>query len=233
MRYSAICVDDEPGAHHALLALLGAVPDIDVVATCTSAAQAHEAIRVHEPDLLLLDIEMPRRSGIDLLRTLSNAPVVVLLTAHRHYALEAFELGVRDYLLKPVSARRLQACLSNVRPLLAARRLAPAGGPPARLAVKAGLRRVLIDPSQVSRIDADGGFSTIHEGERRIFASESMKDLQQRLAPFGFVRTHKSHLVNARRVRSIDAHEVLLDNGFRVPIGRAYRAAVVEALQGL
>jgi DNA-binding LytR/AlgR family response regulator len=146
------------------------------------------------------------------------------------YALTAFELGVRDYLLKPVSAQRLSQCLERIRPLLSAARSEGAAKSPARLSIKCGNEYRLIDPARTVRVEAAGNFSIVYSEESEIFASESMKYLQQRLVPFGFVRAHKSHLVNIRYVSSVSTVHIRLLNGHPVPLGRAYRAAVAEVL---
>lgn len=228
--YRAISVDDEPRAHEVLAILLADSPDVELAATFTSPAAALRRLAAEPFDLLFLDVAMPGLTGLDLLRTLGAPPTTILLTAHPEHALSAFELGVRDYLLKPVSARRLAKCLDQIRPLLEASRAA-AGRAPARLAFQCGHRRELIDPTRILRIEAAGNFSAIETGERRIFASESLKDLTERLAPFGFLRVHKSYLVRRGAIRAVSPLELHLEDGSRLPLGRAYRGAVVAALE--
>jgi two-component system LytT family response regulator len=152
----------------------------------------------------------------------------VLLTAHVEHALTAYDLGVRDYLLKPVSATRLHRCLKHIRPLLVARTDRETIAP-ARIAIRCGNGHTLVDPLRTIRVDAAGNFSVVHEDGREFFASETMKELERRLAPFGFLRIHKSHLVNRRFIRTISAADLQLVNGSVVPVGRAYRAALADA----
>lgn len=228
--FRAISVDDEPRAHDVLSSLIADVSDVVLETCCTSPLEALQILRAEPHDLLFLDVSMPAMNGLDFLRSLEAPPVTILLTAHAEYAITAFELGVRDYLLKPLSATRLEQCLNNVRPLLTAARNDASGTVPARLSVKIGTQHQLIDPRQVSAINADGNFSVICVDGERIFASESMKELEHRLTPFGFVRVHKSHLVNAMSIVSASTHEVCLEDGTRVPVGRAYKEAVAAAL---
>lgn len=229
-RFRALGIDDEPAAHEVLRALLRDHPDIDLAACCASAEAARDALSGSTFDLVFLDVAMPSASGFALLRSLARRPLTVMITAHAQHALEAFDLGVRDYLLKPVSAQRMALCLERVRPLLAAARLSPHEGVPQRLAVKCGSTQRLVDPRRVRRVEAAGNFCEIHGDGERVFASEAMKDLEQRLAMFGFVRVHKSHLVNPRCVRSTGANGLVLDDGSAVPFGRSYRAAALESL---
>jgi two-component system LytT family response regulator len=230
-RIKAISIDDEASAHEALCALLLNVPDVEIVTTCTSPVRALSVLRADRYELLFLDIAMPEISGLDLLRALDNPPVTVLMTAHVEHALAAFELGVRDYLLKPVSAQRLSRCLEHIRPLLFAARTECAIRTPERLAIKCGGVYQLIDPARTVRIAGAGNFSTVYGEHDELFASESMKELERRLAPCGFLRIHKSHLVNMRCVRAVSAAEVRLENGLVLPIGRAYRPVLVDALR--
>lgn len=231
IRFKAASVDDEPAAHEALRALLADVPDIDLATTCVSPRHALSVLASEPHDLLFLDVSMPELSGLDFLRALANPPVTVLLTAHVEHALVAFDLGVRDYLLKPVSKQRLHRCLEHIRPLLSAARADSAVKAPPRLSIRCGNAHRLIDIAQTQRIEAAGNFSLVYTEEERIFASEALKDLERRLTPFGFVRIHKSHLVNMRFIRSIFASDVGLGNDLLLPLGRAYRAAAVDALR--
>lgn len=229
-RFKAMSVDDEASAHEALRMLLKDIPDVEVAATFTSPLTALEALRAERYDLLFLDISMPEMSGMQLLRSLETPPVTVLMTAHVEHALAAFELGVRDYLLKPVAARRLSLCIDNIRPLLLADRVDLSARAPARLSIKCGTLYRLIDPLRTLRVEGAGNFSTVYAEHDEVFASESMKELERRLVPCGFVRIHKSHLVNIRYVRWVSGAEVSLEGGLVLPIGRAYRAALEEAL---
>ncbi|GAA0706592.1 LytR/AlgR family response regulator transcription factor [Dokdonella soli] len=230
-RFKAVSVDDEPSAHEALRALLKNVSDIELAATWTSPSRALSALGAERPDLLFLDVAMAEMSGLDFLRALADPPVTVLLTAHMEHALSAFELGVRDYLLKPVSAQRLYRCLDHIRPLLLAARTESTVKTPARLSIKCGSAHRLVDPARTLRIEAAGNFSIVYTGDEQVFASEAMKELERRLTPFGFVRIHKSHLVNMRFIRSISATDVRLHDGLLLPTGRAYRAAMTDAVR--
>jgi DNA-binding LytR/AlgR family response regulator len=228
--FRAISVDDELSAHDALRSLLKGVPDIEIVATFTSPLGALASLGTERYDLMFLDVSMPEMSGLQLLRSLAAPPVTVLMTAHVEHALAAFELGVRDYLLKPIAPKRLSSCLDNIRPLLLADRANLSARAPARLSVKCGTLHRLIDPLRTSRVEGAGNFSTIYADRDVVFASESMKELERRLVPCGFVRIHKSHLVNIRYVRAVSSAEVRLEEGSVLPVGRAYRTALDYAL---
>jgi DNA-binding LytR/AlgR family response regulator len=224
--FKTISVDDEPSAHQVLKILLKNTVDIEISATFTSPQGALAALRAERYELLFLDISMPEMSGLELLRSLDAPPVTVLMTAHVEHAFTAFELGVRDYLLKPVAVQRLALCLENIRPLLLAGRVDSSSRAPAMLSIKCGTLHRLIDPLRTLRVEAAGNFSTVHLEHETVFASESMKELERRLAPCGFIRIHKSHLVNMRYLRAISSTEATLQGGAKLPIGRAYRVGI-------
>jgi two-component system LytT family response regulator len=229
--FKTMSVDDEPSAHQALKVLLKNTVDVEISATFTSPQYALAALRAERYELMFLDISMPEMTGLELLRSLDAPPVTVLMTAHVEHALTAFELGVRDYLLKPVAVHRLALCLENIRPLLLAGRANSSSRAPAVLAIKCGTLHRLVDPLRTLRVEGAGNFSTVYVEHETVFASESMKDLERRLAPCGFVRIHKSHFVNIRYLRAISGTEATLEGGVTLPIGRAYRVALIDAVK--
>ena len=229
--FKTMSVDDEPSAHQALKILLKDTIDVEIDATFTSPQCALVALRAERYELLFLDISMPEMSGLELLRSLDAPPVTVLMTARVEHALTAFELGVRDYLLKPVAAQRLALCLENIRPLLLAGRANSSSHVPARLSIKCGTLHRLIDPLRTLRVEGAGNFSIVYVEHETVFASESMKEVERRLAPCGFVRIHKSHLVNIRYLRAMSGTEVHLEGDVTLPIGRAYRVALTNAVE--
>ena len=222
--FRALFLDDEQPALQASRQLLRHVPEIDRADFHTDAGSAARALADRPYDLLFLDIELADRNGLDFLRALAQPPVTVLMTAHAEYAVDAFALGVRDYLLKPVSVARMARCLALVSPLVS-----PTAGT-RRLAVKQGTGHHLFDPSTVAYIAAEGNFSVLETDSGRIFASEPLGTLVSRLAPFGFLRIHKSFAVHRDRVVKTAATRLILETGHALPIGRVYRAAVTQTL---
>ena len=228
--YRYISLDDEPAAHRVLRRLLsdhaqfadaGAFDDPESARTCLKAKRA---------DLLFLDIEMPQCTGLKFLQSLANPPPTILVTAHAEFALKAFELGVRDYLLKPVSADRIGQCLDRVLPILEeARRIGDSGISPA-LAFKSGHATIFLSPEAIVAVDADGNFSHLITSEREIHISEPLKSLEERLAPFGIVRCHKSHLINIAAVKKLCTSSMQLSAAISRPVGRAYRSLLVNRL---
>lgn len=222
--FTALSLDDEPSAHRVLQRLIDALPELVLTACCTEPDEAARLLDRGGVDLLFLDVAMPKISGLDFLRSLPHPPVTVLITAHGSYAMDAFQLGVRDYLLKPVSPQRLRRCLDHVMPLLGG------GNGGARLAVKQGSGHFLFNPDEISHIEAAGNFSMIHVGDDEVLVSEPLKDLEERLAPFGFIRVHKSHLVNSAGVIRLQPGYVCMRDGRKAPLGRMYKHALADLM---
>lgn len=222
VRYASL--DDEPHAHTALRALLTAHPGFVDRGRYLSPAEALDGLAVRPVDLLFLDYELVGSTGFDVLDRMSRPPITLLLTAHADFALQAFERGVRDYLLKPLSAERLAIALDRVEPLLI-RRGDGGGSSEAHrsLAFSCGRTHRLLAPERIVSIEAEGNFSWVVTDIQRVLISESMKSLEARLRIFGFVRVHKGHMVNLRHLRSVGASEVTLSDGRRLPIGKVYR----------
>lgn len=219
-------LDDEPYAHAALRALLAAHPRLVDRGLYHAPEQALDGLAAHPVDLLFLDFQLVDCTGFDVLERLPKPPITLLLTAHAEFALQAFERGVRDYLLKPLSAERLAIALERLEPLLGQRGGESRDSVEKRrsLAFLCGRSHRLLAPERIVSIEADGNFSWVSTDDApRIMISESMKSLEARLRIFGFLRIHKGHMVNLRYLHAIGAAEVTLSDGRRLPLGKMYR----------
>jgi two-component system LytT family response regulator len=191
----ALIVDDEPLARRELRRLLAAHPEVEIAGEAGNARDAARAIETLAPDLVFLDIHMPRTNGFELLETLDDLPQIVFTTAHDAYALQAFEVGAIDYLLKPVVPGRLAAALARVAERI--REPAPAHAPGDRpLLVREGDRSWLVRLADVEWFEAVGNYAEVHFGERRPLLLRSLNQLERRLDPEVFFRASRRHLVN-------------------------------------
>jgi two-component system LytT family response regulator len=248
-----LLVDDEEIARRGLRRQLQRAPDFDIVGECADGIEAQKAILELEPDLVFLDIRMPELSGIDLVKLLPerSPPRVVFVTAYDEYAVRAFEVHALDYLLKPVDDDRFMATLARIRSTLSegpeegyARKLAAALAhivqgdasrgkqqPSDRIAVPIGDRVTILRVPDVDWVEASGNYVTLHTGDKTWLLRETIAAMDARLAPFGFVRIHRSTLVNIQRVvelRSLDNGEfaVSLSVGTVLKLTRSYRDAI-------
>jgi DNA-binding LytR/AlgR family response regulator len=221
---NALIVDDEAPAHTVLLHHCGQIPDVTIVAQCFSAAEALEALRTHRIDLMFLDINMPRFGGLDLLRGLDPRPLTIIVSGHREHALEGYDLDVVDYLLKPVSEDRFVSAIVKAR-----RRLSPAQDrTPARdIAIKIGRSTRLFKADEIACLEAHGNFVRIwSDRQDKPLATATLQQLESELKPLGFVRVHRSFVVNRARIIEQNTREVTLDIGITVPIGKSFKGAV-------
>lgn len=227
-----LLVDDEPLALELLTELLAASPEIDIVATASSGREALGAIRVHRPDLVFLDIEMPGINGFKVIESLQaddHMPLIIFVTAYDEYAVDAFDKNAVDYVLKPVLQERLQRALTRARERLlnsskakllraitsavsardgrkdasTSEALDDYSEALGRLPVRHGDSVQLLELDDIDWVDAAGDYMCVHaRGETHILRC-TMKQLSERLALGPFARIHRSTLVNLNRIREI------------------------------
>ncbi|HEY2396327.1 MAG TPA: LytTR family DNA-binding domain-containing protein [Rudaea sp.] len=229
-----LIVDDEPIARAGLHRMLAEVEWLHCVGDAASGPEALQAIAALEPELVLLDVEMPGLSGIDVLRSLRQAPYVVFTTAYAEHAVAAFELGAIDYLLKPFGSERLQASLERVRAALGEPRAALldrvgealSRGPMSRLFVRSGRSIVPIAVDGIVWFEAVGDYVAAHAGGAQHLLHVSLSRLEERLDARRFARIHRTYMVNLDHVvafrRQLTGEVVAeLRDGTRLPVSRA------------
>jgi two-component system LytT family response regulator len=192
-----LIADDEAMARQRLERLLKMLPDVTLVKSCESAEDVLEEIRVHSVDVLLLDIRMPGLSGLEAAQLLPEPrPYIIFCTAHRDHAVEAFDTGAVDYLLKPVDAARLRRALDR-----AARRSLPSNASRVEqlpVATRGGIR--LLRPEDITHVILDGELATVFTATERLLTDATLQELHDKLAPFGFERVHRRALLHLGRV---------------------------------
>lgn len=235
MKTRCLIVDDEPLAIKVIQNHLEKVPDVDIVATCRGALEALAVVREEAVDLIFLDIEMPELTGLGFIQALEHAPQVILITAHRDYAPEGFELDVVDYLLKPVSLPRLLRALDKYRrrcKVNAATDADASDSTPPYLAVRSNRRTVTIRLDDIRYIESLGDYVKIHTADQTVISKERISHLADKLSTHGFLRIHRSFLVPAARITAYTAKEVRID-GKALPVSRSYRQIVRDRLREL
>jgi DNA-binding LytR/AlgR family response regulator len=210
-----ILVDDEPIARRILREELEVVPDVEIVAEADSGRQALEKIQTLKPDLVLLDLQMPGMNGFEVVRRIegSHLPCIVIVTAYDHYAIQAFEAGAIDYLLKPVSSERLHHSLERVRQLRKSN-LAVAESVaqlqeaipvepisrPRKIVGRVGDEYFLLESSQVLAFQAERELVWIITRKQRYLATQTLRVIQQKLSHLHFARIHRNCLINMEHV---------------------------------
>jgi two-component system LytT family response regulator len=220
-----LIVDDEPLAHQVLLHHLAAHSDVVVVGHCYSAAEAMAVLATQPVHLIMLDIQLPVLTGLQMLKLLAEPPQVLLVTAYAEFALEGFALDVTDYLLKPVSGERLALALDKVRRRagLLVPAAAKATSERAHIVLKVDRELRRFDLETVCCFEGYGNYVKVWQGERMTLVSATLKAISEQTAGSGFVQVHKSFLVNPQQVQSLDSQSLRLTNQQQIRIGEAFK----------
>jgi DNA-binding LytR/AlgR family response regulator len=238
MKYACIIVDDEPLAAKLIAKHIASVSSLELIASCHDAIEAYEYIHKHRIDLMFLDIQMPRLSGIDFLYSLKNPPAVILTTAYKEYAIDAFELDVLDYLLKPISFDRFLKAIDKYIQLKSKEEMEVSQKPMPVLQsreefflfVKSDKKHHKISIFEIFYIEAYGEYIKIKlKNDETILSKDSMNGILEKLPQDKFFRCHKSYIVNFEHIHSFTTYAIDI-SGKSIPIGRSYKKEVMARL---
>ena len=241
----AVIVDDEELARRVLRELLRAHNEVEVVAECRNGFEAVKVVAELKPDLLFLDVQMPKLDGFEVLELIAEGPAVIFVTAYDQYALRAFEAHAVDYLLKPFGADRLKVALERVKERLGGKlpppaELAAAARPPARylerIVVKDGSRVHIIPVSKLDYAEAQDDYVALAVEGKKHLKQQTLSNLEKALDPERFLRIHRSYIVNLDRLGKVepygkDTHVVILTTGTQLPVSRSGYARLREILE--
>ncbi|MEL6536012.1 MAG: LytTR family DNA-binding domain-containing protein [Bacteroidota bacterium] len=239
MELRCLVADDEPIARQILENYLAQIPYLTHVGSCKDAFEVMQVLQTQEVDLLFLDINMPKLTGMGLLRSLARRPEVIITTAYAEYAVESFELSVTDYLLKPFSIERFLQAVGKVQQKLA-KPVAPVLPPPPaevpsttphHLFVKVDKRMVRVETVDLGYVEAYGNYIKLHMVSGDVLlVGQTLSGFQKRL-PDAFLQCHKSFVVNTEHIQSMEGNQLTVGKGV-VPVGKSHQASV-HALLGL
>jgi len=236
-----IIVDDEPLARAVLREHLGLHPDVEIVGECANGFEAVKAIAELAPDLVFLDIQMPKLDGFEVVELAGAKTHYVFVTAYDQFALRAFDVHALDYLLKPFTRERLAQALAHARERLAAPATAAQGEtamralvseaqarrqPIERILIRDGARVQVIPVARIDYIEAQDDYVAISSEGRQWLKNQRMAELESQLDPQAFLRVHRSYIVNLGTIARIeptgkDGHCAVLKSGARIPISRS------------
>jgi two-component system, LytTR family, response regulator len=232
----AIIIDDEPLARMMVKEYLTDFPDIQTVAECGDGFEGVKAIQQYQPDLVFLDIQMPKINGFEMLELVEPLPNVIFTTAFDEYAIKAFENNAVDYLLKPYSKDRFERAIEKWREqhknksnlaateaMLSA--VSQANPQTLRVVVKTGTRIKIIPVEDINYMEAADDFVKIYTNENNFLKNKTMSYFEQVLDKQHFVRTHRSYIVNIREITRLEPYEkenyvAILKSGAQVPVSR-------------
>lgn len=232
-KFSCLIVDDEPPALEILNHYISETPLLEVVKECHHAMAAFEYLQEHRVDLIFLDVQMPRLLGTELLRSLPHAPKVIFTTAYRDYAVEGFELGAVDYLLKPYSFDRF---LRAVHKVLDLEQRNPQPGTSILstssdrfLYVRADRKMVKVLIDDIRYIESLKDYVRIFVKDQQIITKQTITALEDMLPENEFVRIHRSFIVSLKKVDSYDHHSVFISK-IELPVGPLFRQEFMKRL---
>lgn len=222
-----LIVDDEAIARKILEEFVRKTNDLELAGTCKDANEASEILRNDKIDLILLDIEMPGLSGLDLLKTMNEKPAIILVTSKDKYAAEAFEYDVIDYIVKPPTYVRFLKAVNKVSEALKGNIAVSSDN---FIFAKVDSRLIKIDTSYINYIEANGDYVNISTIEKNITVYSTMKALEDKIKNNNFVRVHRSYIVNIKNITDIEDNNLLVNKKI-IPIGASYKTSLMKRLK--
>lgn len=226
MEIKALIVDDEPLAQDVIKQYAQRLPDLRIVATCNEAICAHKALQENDVDLIFLDINMPKLSGISFLRNLKNPPLVIFTTAYSEYALEGFELNAIDYLKKPFSFERFCKAYYRAEEQFILKENAKNNTSNSTesnfLFIRSNKKTFKVNFDDIMFIEGLGDYIKIHTTDDKLVTNLSMKKIISLLPDKQFYRIHKSFIISLENIESLEGNMVSIQ-GNKLPIGNSYR----------
>src|SRR5690606_10903807 len=228
-----VLIDDEPLSREIVKSYLQSYPDFEVVEECNDGFEGVKAIQQHRPDLIFLDIQMPKINGFEMLELIDDPPAVIFITAFDEYAIRAFEANATDYLLKPFSEERFKKAIekfmnqkSDEQAKQLAGTMADAPINQERIVVKTGTKVRIIPVRDIHYLEADDDFVKIVTDEGSFLKNKTLQFYEKALDPKQFVRVHRSYLLSVNRITRIDpyqkeSHVAVLRDGKQIPVSKS------------
>ena len=229
-----LIIDDEPIAHRIIEGYCADLPHLEKAGNAYNAMEASVIVSQQSVDLIFLDLNMPKMTGFEWLRTLPHPPKIIVTTAYKEFALEGYELDIEDYLLKPFSFPRFLKAVNKATE--SSRAPAPQLVPSpdsqgSRFFLKGDKKHHQVNVSDILFVEAYGNYCKIHLREEMILSHEKISSMETRLANNNFLRVHKSFLVATDKIKLIQGNRIfILDH--EIPIGQTYKSRVNELLGG-
>ncbi len=225
---NCIIVDDEPLSQDILKEYIRDAPGLKLIGCCYNALEATEMIRNNTIDLIFLDINMPKLTGINFIRSLDNPPMVIFTTAYPQYAAEGFDLDAVDYLVKPISFERFLKGVNKAFEISNRRNVPVSIAEEGYMTIKADRKIYKINYRDILFFQAYGDFIKVHLRDKILVTSDTLKNMEQNL-PDQFMRIHKSYIVSLNRIKYIEGNTVHIE-GFELPLSPNLRDSLISRL---
>lgn len=231
MKLNCLIVDDEPLARKGLEEYVREVAFLQLAGSCENAIKAAAQLNEGNIDLMLLDIQMPKLSGIEFLKTLKNPPLVIFTTAYSQYALESYSLDVIDYLVKPIPFDRFLKAVQKAFDFHSLRLKAGTESTDNFFFIKCDHKFEKVNYTDVLYVEAMQNYCIIYTPERKLITYITMTGLEEQLPANRFLKVHKSFIVSLEKIKSLDGNEIVIGNS-RIPISRGIKDEVVNKIMG-
>lgn len=228
-RLTCIIVDDEPVARKILQEFTEQVPYLDLLGKFENAMKAEEFLKTNKPDLIFLDIEMPKVTGLELLKRTHVDSMVILTTAFSQYALDGYEFDIIDYLLKPFALNRFLKAVQKAKDFNELKSQSGNAAPPTYIFIKSEKRIEKVELNDILYGEVLGNYVTIVTENKKIIAYLTMKSLESQLSGTDFIKIHQSFLVNQSKIEALEGNELKVGEKW-LPISRGYRDSVTELI---
>jgi DNA-binding LytR/AlgR family response regulator len=224
-KITCIIVEDEPVSQDILRQYISDIPSLELVCVCSNAIEANEHLRKHTPDLMFLDITMPKVSGLDFYKSLANPPHVIFTTAYPEYAVNGFEVNAVDYLVKPFPFNRFLKAVNKVQDLFQSE-----SSPRKFILLQADKRMHKINFDDILFVEAMGDYVKVYLHGKTLIVHQTLQKMEAQLPGDSFFRVHKSYIVALNRIDYIEGNMVVIQKE-QIPIGQTYRTDFLERLQ--
>ena len=226
MKIKCLAVDDEPLALRLIEKYVAMVPHLELTSTCTDAIKAMEILHSENIDLLLLDINMPRISGISMLKTLEKTPWVIFTTAYPEYAVEGFELDAVDYLVKPFSFERFLKAINRVSDRIEQETPTP-NIDKGHLLIKASKKLFKVEYDDILYVEAYGDYVKIYTREKKLLTKQRLSDIENELPKGVFFKIHRSFIIALQAIDFIEGNMVNIGTN-KLPISQVYKSELIK-----
>jgi DNA-binding LytR/AlgR family response regulator len=238
MIFNCLIVEDEPIAQQIVESYISKNSRLNLLAIASNTNEARKYIDKQNIDLLFLDIKMPGTDGLTFLKSLSHRPVTILTTAYRNHALEGFDLGVIDYLVKPIKPQRFQQAVTRAVDILNLRNNSTSGSlqrtaeSNKEIVIKSGTKHVALTLGSISHIKGLKDYCIVYANGNEYFIKGYIKLIEKQFHPEHFLRVHKSFIVAKSKIKIIQGDKIEIDD-FEIPIGNHYKNIVIEFFKRL
>jgi DNA-binding LytR/AlgR family response regulator len=232
-KYNCIIVEDEPLAAEVLQRYISEVPFLELEQQCANAIDTMDILNKKQVALIFLDIHLPKMKGLDFIRTLKNPPKIIVTTAYREYAVQAFELNAIDYLVKPIEFSRFLTAVSKLfqaQPTTHLPAMGKPGGDRIHLFFSVSSKKVKVFLDEILYIESIKEYIRITTKTKSILTKFQLSKVEQLLSDNNFIRVHRSFLVAVEKIEALRTTEVEINNK-QIPIGRSYKELVIATLE--